>query len=156
MIIINTIKGPEFRVTESEYEDILKSDKEIYIPRTGVYISKSSISTAYPEQLVDEIEERKQQKTGILHDGRRVKRHFGEWVLADGCYADDDNNYHPIKIDPEYYPEVAKDCVMTEKEFEKVKNLSIEERKKLIGGGNKNQNREGSSFAKQLSDKFTM
>jgi hypothetical protein len=154
MFIINTIEGAKFLVNESEYEAVIKADKSVYLPRIGSYISKSSISTAYPEQTADGIEDRKKQLTGRLHDGGRVKRHFGQWIMDNGFVPDDHGNYQPVFPDPNYYPEISKDCVMTEIEYEKVKHLPLEEIKKQLGV--KFDDKEVSSFAKQLSDKFKM
>ena len=77
--------------------------------------------------------DRQDQREGMLHDGQRVVRYFGSWYL-DG---DINENGKPQRIiDPNYYPEVARDCVPTPREFfEKYEMLPPEERLKLIIAG---------------------
>ena len=117
------MSGQTYLVNKSEYQSIMGAEKGIFIPRLEVFINKSSISTAYPENKTDEIEDRKKLDTGVLHDGTRVRRHFGEWVDADNQVPDDNGKYMPVRLDPNYYPEVAIDKVFTEKEFSEVKEL---------------------------------
>jgi len=132
MYKIIMMSGENYLVNKSEYLSIMKAEKGVFIPRIGVFINKSSVSTAYPNEL--EVYERKELTTGYLHDGTRVKRHFGQWVDADNMAVDDKGNYSPVRISPEYYPEVAKHCVMTEEEYLKVKHLPKEDRLKLMVG----------------------
>ena len=152
------MSGEKYSVNKSEYQAIMKADKGIFVPRLEVYINKSSISTAYPLEKADEIEDRKMQMTGVLHDGTKVKRHFGVWVDMQDSIPDDEGKYQPIKIDPEYYPEVAKDCVATEQEFEKVRSLPLEERKSIIfglkGGKKPTQINKSQSIGELLDDKI--
>lgn len=136
------MSGEKYSVNKSEYQAIMKADKGIFVPRLEVYINKSSISTAYPESRADEIEDRKSQMNGVLHDGARVIRRFGEWVIANNMVCDDSGNTQPIRLDPEYYPEVAKDCVATEKEWKEISAekdyyqiVGYEPEKKYISGG---------------------
>ena len=135
------MSGETYLVNKSEYIAIMKADKGIFVPRINVFINKSSISTAYPEGMV--VVDRKEMTTGVLHDGTRVKRHFGQWVDADNTAVDDKGNYSPVRISTEYYPEVAKDCVMTEAEFLEVKHLPKEERLKLMVGVQEKRTSEG-------------
>jgi len=133
------MSGETYQVNQSEYQAIMKAEKGIFVPRLEVFINKSSVSTAYPEHLADEIEEKRNQMTGILHDGTIVKRHFGQWVDATNQVPDDKGNYSYVVLDPNYYPEVALDLVPTEKEFNKMKHLSSGERLLLIMDGNESK-----------------
>lgn len=130
------MSGETYTVNKSEYLAIMKAEKGVFIPRLEVFINKSSISTAYPSTL--SVEDTK-PTTGVLHDGTKVKRHFGQWVIAGNEVPDDRGNYNPVRLNLEYYPEVAKDCVMSEVDYEKIKSLP--ERKRLeiflqLGGVN--------------------
>lgn len=126
------MSGETYIVNKSEYLAIMKAEKGIFIPRIEVFINKASVSTAYPENLSDEVEDRKDLNTGVLHDGTKVKRHFGQWVVAGADVPDDRGNYMPVKLNLEYYPEVAKDCVMTEVEYEKIKSLPESKRLEMF------------------------
>jgi len=132
--IIKMRGGEEFEITEEDRSQILTSrQKVVYLKSIDVSLAIDLIATTYPKSIADEREDRKYQMTGFLHDGTRVKRHFGEWVLANQVVADDSGNDAQIKIDPKFYPEVARDCVPTEKEWnEKYKILPEAERLKLI------------------------
>jgi len=71
----------------------------------------------YIDEDLGEIKMKKQDGSGYgrLHDGMRVVKKFGKWVLV---------NDIKIEADPKYYPEVAKDEVMSEEEWqEKNKKL---------------------------------
>ena len=133
------MSGETYKINQSEYQIIIKADKGIFLPRLKVFINKSSISTAYPEHLAGEIEERKTQQTGILHDGTPVRRHFGQWVDATNQTPDDKGNYSPVILDPYYYPEIVLDLVPTEKEFVGIKHLPTNERLKLIISGHEDR-----------------
>lgn len=132
MYIIKLMSGEKITVNKSEYQTIMSAEKGIFIPRIESFINKSFIAAAYPELSADQVEDKKTQQLGILHDGTRVRRHFGQWVDAEMQVPDDKGNYMPVKIDPTYYPEVALDCVPTIKEFEQLRHLPTDERRRLI------------------------
>lgn len=139
------MSGDKIKITEGEYKQLLASEGGlIAFPSCGVTVNTSRIEAVYPESQADDIEERKNQSTGVLHDGTRVKRHFGVWVDADSQTVDDKGNYVPVRIDANYYPEVAMDAVFTEQEYQKIKHLPKEERMKLITG--EKQLRQPSGF----------
>jgi len=114
------MSGEKYLVNKSEYQAIMKAEKGIFIPRLEVFINKSSISTAYPENRANEIKDRKQQQIGVLHDGTRVVRHFGEWIVAGEMTPDDNGKYQPVKLDPTYYPEITSDCVASPDEYQQI------------------------------------
>jgi len=119
MYKIIMMSGETYLVNKSEYLIIMEADKGIFVPRLEAFINKASISTAYPENKSNEIEDKKNQQTGVLHDGTQVRKHFGQWVDANNQVPDDKGNYQPLNLDSNYYPEVARDCVPTREEFEK-------------------------------------
>ena len=124
--IIKLMSGERFIINKSEYENIIKADKGVFIPRLGSFINKSFVSTIYPEQKADEIEDRKSLQRGVLHDGTPVKRHFGQWIVADS------QSDEPVRLNTDYYPEVALDLVFTEKEYAEIKDLPTDEKLKLL------------------------
>lgn len=122
--------GEQFKITEQEFKQISQVGSGlVFIKSCGSMINTSSISSIYPEDLI--VENPKPQSIGVLHDGTVVKRQFGNWVLINQEYPDDKGNSQPITLDPSYYPEIAKDCVMTKDEYEKVKHLPSAEILKL-------------------------
>ena len=140
--ILAMTTGEKFRISQDEAEKIsLASDNQsITIKRLGMVIQKRMIQI-YPEHNSDKLEDRQKQKTGILHDGTKAKNYFGQWVDYFDEVPDDNGNYKPIRLDPKYYPEVALDCVATEKEFDQIitekkdyyEFLGIQDRIKRIG-----------------------
>jgi hypothetical protein len=147
MYIVKMKNFNTYKLTDSEYKAVMTSEKGAVIPRlAGAYIEKGFIGNAYEESMGSEIEGKKELQAGRLHDGTRVRKHFGQWVDDGNLVADDRGNYVPVRIDPHYYPEVARDCVISEVEFEKLKELPVAERlQKMLGG----------SEVKQISGGFS-
>lgn len=138
MFILSMMSGEKFRITDDEAKDIAPIKKgEVFIKSIGSLLNMASRSALYAENHPDLVEERKNQMTGRLHDGSRVKKHFGVWVDADMQVPDDKGNYTPVRIDSQHYPEVAMDTVFTEQEYEQIKHLPREERLKLVTGERK-------------------
>jgi len=79
----------------------------------GAYVACSNISGIYP----DDVEDRRSQVYGVLHDGSKAIRQYGRWFDPHGS-RDEHGNYE-VSFDPLYYPEVSMDCVPTPSEFEK-------------------------------------
>jgi len=120
-------------ITEQEFKQLLNSKGLVAIKSAGEVINMSSISRIVPKSKLDELEDKKNQKEGVLHDGSMVIKYFGSWYL-DGDF--DGNGKPTRRIDSEYYPEVQRDCVPTRKEFEiKYKALPRKERLRLIISG---------------------
>lgn len=131
--IVKTMGGEKITITEQEYKLLLNASGLVAFPSNGITINTSRIEAVYPEEAADKIEKKRDQQMGVLHDGTLVRRHFGVWVDAGNQVADDKGNYTPVRIDSEYYPEVARDCVPTQEEFEsKYRALPITERKTLM------------------------
>ena len=125
--------GSTLKITEEDFKSLLDKKGLVAIKSAGEVINMSSISRIVPYHKSDELEDKKNQKEGMLHDGTLVIRHFGSWYL-DGDF--DDKGNHWRRIDSEYYPEVQRDCVPTRKTFElKYKQLPRKERLELIISG---------------------
>jgi len=133
--IVKLSNGDRFVVTPDEAKAIVNSDKgdTITLKEKGIMIAKSYVVSVYPESKADDIEDRKEQKTGVLHDGTLVERHYnGRWVVQGKTVPDDKGNYMPIEIDPDYYPEIKCLNVFSEKEFKKIAHLNPSERLQLM------------------------
>lgn len=149
--------GEKFKINEEEAKAIAKTNdnQSITLKRLGMVIQKRMVQV-YPEALSDTLADRRKQLTGVLYDGTRVRRHFGRWIKDDGFVPDDDSSYQPVRIDPAYYPEVGRDCVPTEHEWEEIKLLPATERRgfiaKLSGGRRVSEITEPQSM-KELIDK---
>jgi len=140
--ILKTILGDRLTITEEEHKAFIAAQPEqtLFLKNSGIMVKKSMVAIIYPENR-DDIEKKKNQVVGRLHDGGRVKKHFGQWVLDTGQTPDDKGNYAHVTLDPAYYPEVALDCVATEEEFTKLNGqdyyefLGIKERDKRLDSG---------------------
>lgn len=117
-MILKTMDGVVIPVGEDEAKKIaqaINNAKQSHILVRGALIPRSSIAL-YPDEYWGE-----KSKQGRLHDGSRVVREFGRWV---------DARNPDVKISLEYYPELARDEVLTESEWQRGKfdELQGEER----------------------------
>jgi hypothetical protein len=129
--IITLINGEKYTITQDEYQNLEGKTGLIFIPSINVTINMVSIASIHPE---GQEEDEKNHTIGVLHDGSRVIRQFDQWYCLTG-EANEKGNYS-VRPDPQYYPEVAMDCVPSVKVFErKYQALPLEERKKAICSG---------------------
>lgn len=136
--ILHLMDKKTIEVTEQELKDLISNEEDlVFISRIGMTVNKKSISYTSPQNVeqTDSMMDRKNNKTGVLHDGKHVIRHFGQWFMLDGDYKEDGT---PLtRPDPEYYPEIARDCVPDPQEYS-MKYADIEDkedRKVAIVGG---------------------
>ncbi len=147
--IIKFMDGSTLQITEDDFNNLLDKKGLVAIKSAGEIINMSSVSRIVPYHKSDELEDKKNQKEGVLHDGTMVIRYFGSWYLDDEF---DENGKPMRRIDSEHYPEVQRDCVPTRKEYQlKYKSLPREERLKLIISGTE-EPREGG--VKKVKDIF--
>jgi len=102
--------GEKYLITEEEASKILKLKGLTFVPSINGYINLSFTISVIPEDKID----KSSAKTGVLHDGTRVVKRFGEWKNV--------NNPSAI-LDAKFYPEVARDEVLTELEYNETKLL---------------------------------
>jgi len=107
--------GDKFTITEKEAFDLLKGDSK---GQVGIMSLRGSLNMSHvvyilPEDKID----RSKMTSGILHDGTRVIKRFGEWK---------DANNPEVKLDYNYYPELGTDEVLTEDEYQNKKLLNQE------------------------------
>ena len=132
--IIYLMNKSEVEITEQEYKNLVGKSGLVYIPSQDRIINTNSIvEIVNSERYRREREGRSDE--GMHHDGIPVIRYFGNWYLK-GEMEEKDGKLIPIRIiDPICYPEVARDCVVSTKEFkEKYEMLPKEERLKLMIG----------------------
>ena len=130
--IIKLSNRDDIRITVSEYKNIMGKNGLIFIPSIQETINTNFIIRILPENTyeTDKLIDRSAQTKGILHDGTPVIRHFGSWYLEG--YLTEAGKLEKV-IDPEYYPEVAMDCVPTPNEyFTKYAHLPPETRKQIV------------------------
>lgn len=125
--IVNMINGDRHVLSDTEYAGLVENG-EVASSRNGSFINRKSVADAYPEEASEEIEGKQKQVRGVLHDGTRVIKQFGEWFDEDSIA--NDRGLHTVRLDPAYYPEVARDNIPTPEEFEReYRALPIAERK---------------------------
>lgn len=136
---VNFMDKTSIEITESEFAALMESQNPlVHFPRLNRGVNKLTISTYGKTDAVD----RGQQKVGVLHDGTTVVRQFGQWYDAAG--GRDEHGRLTVTLDPQFYPEVAADCVPTPSEYAReYANLPPDERKAkmLRGAGEATQRR---------------
>jgi hypothetical protein len=113
--IVKLINGDRHVLSQDEYAALIRTGT-VACKSTGAFVNLKSVANAFAEDIAHEIEGRPKQTHGVLHDGTRVVKQFGEWFDA-GSF--DERGKHCVRLDPVYYPEVARDCVPTPEEFER-------------------------------------
>lgn len=139
---VNLMDKTSIVLTESEFAAMMESQNPlVHFPRLNRGINKLTISTYGPTESAD----RSGQKLGVLHDGTPVIRQFGEWVDAGSPV--DEQGRHTVKLDAQFYPEVAADCVPTPQEFEaEYRHLTPDQRRMkmlVLGNGEKERRLPG-------------
>lgn len=75
------------------------------LPVLGCLLNTKTIGGFYTDAI-----ERLNASAGRLRDGQRVIRRFGEWR---------DAGNPELRLNPAYYPEIERDAVMTEAEYQR-------------------------------------
>lgn len=136
MYILKTFDKVEFKVTDEEalkIAEALNAGKQKAITLQGNIVLLSSISGIIKEEKMLEHEGEKDHKVGVLHDGTRVVKQFGEWFCMGG--ERDEDGHYAVRPDIDYYPEVRMDCVPSVITYEtKFASLPLDERKTLMIG----------------------
>ncbi len=134
MRIIRLMNKSEVSITEQEYQNLAGKSGLIYIPSKDRMININSIVEVIKEE--DARAERKNNMTGVLHDGLYVVRQFGQWYANDGNI--DEQGKLQTWVDPKYYLEVVRDVVPSPQEYhEKYAHLPREKRLELMIGHRK-------------------
>lgn len=125
MPILKTMDKASISITEEEAKAVLKAidENKKYVILCGNYIVLSGVSGIYKDEVFDD------KSIGRLHDGTKVIKQFGRWVDA----------LNPnVQLDTSYYPEIANDTVMTEREYvnkQSTKTLLQNRQVKMLGEG---------------------
>jgi hypothetical protein len=104
--------GDKYFIPEEEAKKIAGTELKglTFVPSIKGFINLSFVQSVIPEDRID----RSKQSSGVLHDGTRVIKKFGNWV---------DARNPEVNLNIEYYPEIIKDEVMTEDEYENKQKL---------------------------------
>jgi len=117
--IIKMMSGSVLEVTEKQLQDIRGKVGMVHISSLDRDINMSSVEQIMKKE--DYLLEKADKNKGTLHDGQKVVRKFGRW------YLESDQS---VWIDPQYYPEIAQDCVPSLEEFNQ-KYLALPEKERL-------------------------
>lgn len=119
------------QITEGEYKNLAGKAGLVFVPSNDQTINTLSITRIYPS---DEEPETQDHKIGVLHDGTRVVRQFGEWFCLEGDM--DEKGRYSVRPDPEHYPEILMDNVPSVETYVlKYSKLPLAERKQLMIAG---------------------
>jgi len=131
---IRLMNKSEVEITEQEYKNLAGKSGLVYIPSQDRMVNINSITEVLPSEVAKRETEGRGDE-GFLHDGLPVVRYFGNWYLK-GEMQEVNGKLVPANIiDPKYYPEVARDCVPSSREYkEKYERLPKEERLEAILG----------------------
>lgn len=99
--LIKTVDGAEIPINEKQFKDIVAEEESgssrIYIKGAWLRLNTFNIYQADQIPITE----------GYLSDGTKVIKKFGEWV--DALNPD-------VRLDPRYYPEIAKALVKRTRE----------------------------------------
>lgn len=136
MYVLKTFDKTEFNISELEalaIAEAMNAGKQKAITLQGNIIALSSISAILKEEKALE-HGNTEAKFGVLHDGTRVIRQFGEWFCMSG--EKDENNLYEVRPDIEYYPEVRANRVPSLEMFNlRFEHLPTSERLTLMLDG---------------------
>lgn len=121
MYTLKLMNGDKFIITDSEFKQIVNATGLIFIKSCNSIINTATIANINDANNNNSIKDRDKQQTGILHDGSRAKKHFGQYVPDLPEVPDDNGQYHPVKFDLQEYPEIALDIIATEEEWAEIK-----------------------------------
>lgn len=128
--IVKMMDDSKIEITADEFLKLKDKEGLVWIPSIQQAINTKSISQILSKDDYETGINREDQREGMLHDGTRIIKHFGQWCIA----GEIDEHGKPTKvIDPQYYPEIAKDCVPTSQEYyQKYAHLPLPQRRTLI------------------------
>lgn len=116
-MILKTMDGVVMHLTDQEAKAVKQAltTSRSHVAVRGAMIPRSSIAL-YPSEMW-----LKDPNAGRLHDGTRVTRKFGRWV---------DVHHENATLSTEYYPEIARDEVLSEIEWhayalDKIESLEV-------------------------------
>ena len=97
---IKLMSGDTLKITDEEYIRLGKTQSKglVHIKSLGGSINMSSVESILPDEIAKELEF-KNAKEMKLHDGNIAIRRYGQWV----------DKFSEAKLNPNYYPEIAKD-----------------------------------------------
>ena len=103
---LRTTDGASLPITAAERDKVAKAVKD---GKRMIYIGDSLIMTNCITGIYEP--DAHEQKEGVLHDGTKVIKQFGQWVDAANP---------KVHLDPAYYPEIASDTVVSREAFKEL------------------------------------
>jgi hypothetical protein len=125
-LLINNNNKKQVLITleEAQAGVVIPQDQSVILGRLGLSWQRRFCDFEPVGEFVTT--NRQNQKTGILHDGTRVKRHFNDWVLNLPFYPDDNGVMCPIlPSDMNMYPEMRLNKIASEEEYEMMQQNEI-------------------------------
>lgn len=130
MYILKTYDRLKLELTDEEAGKVLSvinagQQKNVLVQ--GNYFAIAGIASLTKQEDFDE----EDHKIGVLHDGTRVVKQFGEWFCMTG--ERDEAGHYAVRPDSHFYPEIMMDCVPSVDVYErKYAGLPLEQRKALM------------------------
>lgn len=153
--LINTKQDKKVLITKEEAQAfaMTPNDQSFTIKRIGLTIQRR-LWESLPIDHPDIITNRKDQKTGVMHDGSRAHKYFGRWATLESA-PDDNGNSQPVYFDYKYYPEAAADIIATEQEYKMIQENKVDYYEFLRIDKEKTKRLENNNFTniKQLLNK---
>ncbi len=100
---LKLMSGDILNITDEEVKNIKSKSGLVFVPSLNGFINLSSVESILPEGTIKK--DLYAINEGYLRDGTKIVKKFGTWYLASNP---------DCRIDPQYYPEVARDEVLSE------------------------------------------
>lgn len=130
MYILKTYDRLKLELTDEEAAQILtviNAGQQKNVLVKGNYFAIAGIASLTKQEDFEE----EGHTIGVLHDGTRVVKQFGEWFCMTG--ERDENGRYAVRPDSAFYPEIMMDCVPSVETYErKYAGLPLEQRKALM------------------------
>jgi len=105
--VITMMSGKKYKIEAETANKLVGKQGLVFINEINCAINLNSVEVVEPEDVAQKTN-KEMMKEGRLHDGTKVIKKFGKWVDA----------YNPdVNFDLSYYPELAKDEIMSEEEY---------------------------------------
>ena len=120
---VKMMSGDTLEITNEEAKNITGKSGLTYVPSLNGLLNLSSVESVLPDSAI------KNKNEGWLHDGTKVIKQFGVWV---------DAKNPEVRLNYDFYPELAKDEVFPFNPKLGITAKQIEEGNKQLIEPNKN------------------
>lgn len=113
--IIKLFNSDLIEITEQEFANLKGKEGLVFVPSLNEAVNTKTIYRILPKDKWENEQREKNivLKEGRLHDGTRVIKKFGKWVLA---------NNEEVAIDEDHYPEIKRGQVLSESDWNAVES----------------------------------